>query len=152
MAFTINTPSFSDNETIPGVYTCDNKDISPRLTWRGEPASTRSFALVMHDPDAPVGDYTHWIVTDIPANVHELPEHAKKGSIGVDHLNSWGNLGYSGPCPPRGHGTHRYFFELTAVDVPSLGLPEGSSRAEVDAALKAHMLDRAITMGTYQRK
>lgn len=152
MAFTLFNNNFNDRETIPKFYTCEGADVSPKLSWSGVPHGTKSFTLIMHDPDAPMGDYTHWILTDIPATVDHLPEATPVGHAGVDHVNSFGKMGYGGPCPPTGHGPHRYYFELSAVDVESIGVPRGSSREQVDAALAGHVIATTLIVGTYERK
>ena len=148
MAFKVESPAFSNGEKIPQKYTCEGKDISPELRWEGAPPGVKSFVLIVDDPDAPLGTFTHWVLFDIPAAESGLIEGSKQGKPG---RNDFGKLGYGGPCPPKGHGVHRYFFKLYALDIPSLGLEEGVSKAEVEAAMKGHILAQAETMGRYER-
>jgi len=148
MALKVESPAFSNGGRIPQKYTCEGKDISPELRWEGAPSGVKSFVLIVDDPDAPRGTFTHWVLFDIPAVESGLIEGSKQGKPG---RNDFGKLGYGGPCPPKGHGVHRYFFRLYALDIPSLGLKEGVSRADVEAAMKGHILAQAETMGRYER-
>jgi Raf kinase inhibitor-like YbhB/YbcL family protein len=152
MAFKVMSNAFAEGATIPKIHTCDGADLSPALEWSGEPAKTGSFALIVDDPDAPVGTWNHWLLWDIPATAHTLAQGFKPGQAGVSGVNDFGKPGYGGPCPPRGHGVHRYFFKLMAVDVPALGLNAGARRAELDRALKGHVLEEARYMGRYERR
>lgn len=152
MGFQIFSSSFADGSWIPDLYTCQGADVSPSLEWSGEPPETRSFTLVMDDPDAPVGTWTHWLLYDIPARAHNLAQGYKAGSLGLSGKNSWGKPGYGGPCPPKGHGPHRYFFRLYALDVPALGLSAEAGRDQVERAMKGHVLAEAQSMGRYERK
>jgi Raf kinase inhibitor-like YbhB/YbcL family protein len=147
MAFTLTSSAFHDGETIPRQFTCDGDDVAPPLAWSNPPEGTRSFALVMEDPDAPRGTFTHWLLYDIPATTTELRGKAS----GVALRNSFGRAAYGGPCPPPGHGPHRYVFMLYAIDVPALDM-HGSSRASMDHALRAHTLATARLTGHYERK
>ncbi len=152
MEFALTSPKFSYGRPIPKEYTCDSKDISPPLVWKDPPVGTRSFALIMDDPDAPIGTWVHWVLYDIPADVRSLEEAVPGESTLPDGSrngkNSWRRLGYGGPCPPR--GTHRYFFRLYALDA-TLGLPSGAGKKEVIRAMKGHILGTAELMGTYSR-
>jgi Raf kinase inhibitor-like YbhB/YbcL family protein len=152
MAFQLTVAGFREGETIPKQHTCEGKDVSPALAWEGAPAGTQSFALIMDDPDAPVGTWNHWLLWDIPATVNSLAEGYRPGSLGTDGANDFGKTGYGGPCPPRGHGPHRYYFRLYALDVPQLKLPARSRRAELDKALRGHVLAEATYMGRYERR
>ena len=149
MPFQIRVEGFDFGGTIPREHTCEGSDTSPPVQWSGEPANTRSFALIVDDPDAPGGTWNHWLLLDIPAATHALPEKAR---LGVSGKNDFGRQGYGGPCPPRGHGPHRYFFRLYALDTASLGLREGSKRAALDAALRTHVKGEAVYMGRYERR
>jgi len=151
MAFTLTVKGFDDGGHIPKRATCDGEDSSPALEWAGEPPETQSFALILDDPDAPAGTWTHWLLWDIPAHVHSLAEGFQPGATGASGKNDFGRPGYGGPCPPKGHGVHRYYFTLFAVDRPVLGLPPGARRQEVDRALKGRVLTRATYMGRYAR-
>lgn len=150
MALTLQTNAFAEGGAIPSKHTCDGQDASPRLTWTGAPQGTKSFALIMDDPDAPVGTFTHWLLHDIPATTSELAEGQRPGQVGVTLNNGFGQPGYGGPCPPRGHGTHRYFFTLFALGVATLGKP--ATRTALESAMRGHTLATARVMGTYERK
>lgn len=152
MAFQLTVAGFREGETIPKQHTCEGKDVSPALAWEGAPAGTQSFALIMDDPDAPVGTWNHWLLWDIPATVNSLAEGYRPGTLGTDGTNDFGKTGYGGPCPPRGHGPHRYYFRLYALDVPQLKLPARARRAELDKALRGHVLAEAVYMGRYERR
>lgn len=152
MAFQVSTAAFTEGGVIPKLHTCEGADVSPALEWRGEPAGTRSFALVVDDPDAPAGVWTHWLLFDIPTAVHALPQGAKPGTAGVEGNSDFGKPGYGGPCPPRGHGPHRYFFKIYALGVESLGLKRGAKRAEIDKAMRGHVMAEAQCMGHYERR
>ena len=152
MAFEISVSAFANGEAIPRRHTCDGQDLSPALAWSGAPPQTKSFVLIVDDPDAPAGTWNHWLQFDIPATAKSLPEGARPDQAGRSGKNDFGRLGYGGPCPPKGHGPHRYFFKLYAVDAPSLGLAAGAKRAELDRALKNHVLAGAQYMGRYERK
>ena len=152
MPFQLIVPSFPDGGAIPQLHTRDGADLAPALEWSGEPPGTRSFALIVDDPDAPRGVWTHWLLWDIPPHVHALAQGFVPGRLGRNGSNDFGRRGYGGPAPPRGHGPHRYFFRLLALSAPELGLAEGASRAEVDRALEDKVLARAAYMGRYERK
>jgi hypothetical protein len=145
MAFSISSPAFRDGDWIPTPFTCDGIDEPPSLIVSDPPKGTRSFALIVDDPDAPTGTFTHWLVYDIPADPPEL-----RVTEGKTLKNSFGRRGYGGPCPPPGHGPHRYFFTVYAVDVPSLDVT-GTTRRDLERALHQHTLGTARLMGRYQR-
>jgi Raf kinase inhibitor-like YbhB/YbcL family protein len=145
-------PAFNQGAAIPRQHTCDDADLAPALEWSGEPSGTQSFALIVDDPDAPVGTWNHWLLYDIPASLRSLAQGFKPGHVGLSGVNDFGRQGYGGPCPPKGHGPHRYFFRLYAVDVPSLGLKAGANRSQLDRALAARVLAEAQYMGRYERK
>ncbi len=148
MAMQLTATAFTHKGSIPFKFTCKGADLSPELRWQGAPAGTASFALICDDPDAPVGVWDHWILYNIPGDVHELPEGASKtppqGS--VTGKNSWGRSDYGGPCPPS--GTHRYFFKLYALDT-ELELPYGAVKDQVLEAIKGHVLEETELMGTF---
>lgn len=152
MAFQIFSSAFADGAWIPDLFTCQGADVSPSLEWMGEPKETHSFALIMDDPDAPVGIWNHWLLYDIGAHVRNLAQGFKAGGLGVSGKNSWGKPGYGGPCPPKGHGPHQYFFRLYALDVATLGLGADADRAQIERAMKGHMLGEAQCMGRFERK
>ncbi len=143
----VTSTAFTEGANIPKKYTCDGASVSPPLKWSGAPAQTLSFALIVDDPDAPVGTFTHWVAFDIPSNQTEISEGAK--NVGRAGQNSAGRNGYIGPCPPS--GTHRYIFNVYALDVPALNLNEGAARDEVSNAIKGHILAEGMLMGRYGR-
>jgi Raf kinase inhibitor-like YbhB/YbcL family protein len=152
MSFTLTSPAFTAGQMIPRQHTCDDKDVSPGLSWSGAPRGTRSFALICDDPDAPVGTWVHWVLFNIPPETVELPAAIPPQAVlesGARHgMNDFRRLGYGGPCPPG--GTHRYFFKLYALDA-TLSLESASTKAEVVAAMKGHILEEAQLMGKYKR-
>jgi Raf kinase inhibitor-like YbhB/YbcL family protein len=145
MAFAINSPAFSEGAAVPAQFTCDGADVPPPIKVSDPPAGTSSFAIIMDDPDAPKGTFTHWLAYDIPASKTEL-----QASAGKSLRNSFGRDGYGGPCPPPGHGPHRYFFRVYAVDAPALPL-KGKTRQDLEKALETHTLATAALMGRYER-
>ena len=152
MAITIASSAFTEGGMIPRTYTCDAEDASPDLKWSGVPTETRSLALICDDPDAPVGTWVHWVLYNVPPDVTELaagipPDATLKN--GARHgKNDFRKLGYGGPCPPG--GTHRYFFKLYALDT-LLNLESGSTKAQLLAAMKGHILAEGQLMGKYKR-
>ena len=146
-AFRLTSPDFAQGALIPSRFTCEGENISPALEITGVPAGAQTLVLVVEDPDAPSGTFTHWLVWNIPPGTTRIlrgavPGHAFQGT------NDFGNAGYSGPCPPS--GTHRYFFRLSALSV-SLSLAGGASRKELDDAMGGHVLGRAVLMGRYAK-
>ena len=152
MTFKLSVEGFRDGGTIPKRHTCEGKDISPALSWEDAPATAKSFALILDDPDAPAGTWNHWLLWDIPGSERSIAEGFRPGMTGASGTNDFGRRGYGGPCPPKGHGPHRYFFKLFALDVGSLGLGTGARRAELDAALRGHILAETQYMGRYERR
>ncbi len=154
MSLQITSTAFSEGQPIPAKYSCEDRDISPPLQWTNAPANTKSFALIMDDPDAPVGTWVHWVLYDLPPTTTGLPEDVVKTQFIAGNakqgLNSWPRLGYGGPCPPPGK-PHRYFFKLYALD-RMLDLKPGLTKKDVEAAMKGHVLAEGQLMGTYQRK
>jgi Raf kinase inhibitor-like YbhB/YbcL family protein len=147
----LSSSAFKDGQPIPADYTCDGKNISPQLNWSGAPGNTQSFLLIVDDPDAPSGVWTHWILFNLPSDTSELVEDfAKSPSTAKQGTNDFKRSGYDGPCPPAGK-THRYFFRIFALDT-TLNLSPGATRKEVDAAMAKHVLAMGQLMGTYQRK
>jgi Raf kinase inhibitor-like YbhB/YbcL family protein len=152
MTFRLFSNAFSEGGWIPELYTCQGANVSPSLEWAGEPPETRSFTLVLEDPDAPAGIWTHWLLYDVPPKIHQLAQGFKPGALGLSGTNDFAKPGYGGPCPPKGHGPHRYFFKLYALDVHTLGLPDRVKRPELLEALKNHVLAEAQTMGKFERR
>jgi Raf kinase inhibitor-like YbhB/YbcL family protein len=153
MPFELTSTGFVHEESIPSKYTCDGEDVSPPLQWGDPPQGTQSFALIMDDPDAPVGTWVHWVLYGLPADARTLPEgvapDAELVGGGRHGKSSWGRLGYGGPCPPS--GTHRYFFKLYALDA-ALDLDSGASKEQLLQAMEGHILAQTELMGTYSRK
>ncbi len=153
MDFTLKSTAFSYGGEIPWKHTCDGHDLSPALSWNDPPAKSQSFSLIADDPDAPVGTWVHWVLYDLPSSLRELPESFAKTADLPDGSrqgrNDFGKIGYGGPCPPRGPA-HRYFFKLYALDT-KLNLKAGATKAEVEKAMKGHVLSQAELMGKYKR-
>jgi Raf kinase inhibitor-like YbhB/YbcL family protein len=152
-AFTLTSSAFQNNANIPSKYTCDAgmTNPSPALAWTDAPAGTKSFALIMHDPDAPLaGGFTHWVLFDIPPATKDLPEGFQAGSLGVSGNSGFRRQGYGGPCPPT--GAHHYHFMLSALDVATLGLQAGATKADVEKAMQGHVLGSTELVGIYQRQ
>ena len=141
-------------ESIPDRYTCVGRNASPQIIWGDVPQNTRSFALIVDDPDAPAGTWTHWLAYNIPGKQRGIPENIDTAPRLPDGTmqgrNDFRKIGYGGPCPPRGHGPHRYFFRLYALDSP-LQLEPGAGRAELERAMNGHVLEQAELMGRFQR-
>jgi len=157
--FKLETTAFKPGGDIPAKFTCEGKDVSPALTWTNPPAGTKGFALIVDDPDAPGGTFTHWIVVGIRAEGRALPEGVNKsGNVlsvrggGKQNTNDFGRVGYNGPCPPPGK-PHRYFFRLYALDSPLTFHGPGNvgTGKELEEAMKGHILAKAELMGKYQR-
>ena len=153
MPFEITSTAFAPGEPIPRKYTCDGEDISPPLQWSDPPQDTQSFALIADDPDAPIGTWVHWVIYNQPAEARALPQAIPPDADLADGSrhgkNSWGKLGYGGPCPPG--GTHRYFFKLYALDTV-LDLIAGASKEQLLKAMEGHILAQTEVMGVYTRQ
>ena len=153
MEFSVSSPAFVDGGMIPARYTCDGDNRSPQLTWTEPPAGTKRLALIVDDPDAPVGTWVHWVVYNLPPATRALPEAFPSDATRPDGtrqgVTSFGRPGYGGPCPPS--GTHRYFFKLFALDAV-LTLPPPADAAALETAMRGHVLGNAQLMGTYQRQ
>jgi len=144
----ITIPVFPHNGMIPSKFTCDGANVSPPLSIANIPEETGSIALIVDDPDAPVGTWVHWVVWNIAPGTWEIPENSvPQGAI--QGKNDFGNQGYGGPCPPS--GTHRYFFKLYALDAP-LALMSGATKAQIEEAMKGHILAQTERIGLYKRK
>lgn len=151
--FTLASPAFPSGAAIPDRYTCKGADESPFLVWTGHTSKAASFALIVDDPDNPNGTWVHWVIWNIPATSHMLQAGVmKSGTLpdgAMQGLNDFGEVGYSGPCPPQGK-SHRYFFRLYALD-SKLTLQPGATRKQLDTAMKGHILDTTQHIGTYHR-
>jgi Raf kinase inhibitor-like YbhB/YbcL family protein len=149
---TLKSPAFKGGGMIPRQYTCDSLDISPSLFWSKPPSSARSLALICDDPDAPGGTWIHWVIYNIPVADTTLAGNiAKKDTVGsmIQGKNSFGNIGYGGPCPPAGK-PHRYYFHLCAIDT-ILDLAPGSTDKDVMNAITGHIVAMGELMGRYGR-
>jgi Raf kinase inhibitor-like YbhB/YbcL family protein len=156
MSLTITSSAFANNAAIPTLYTCEGKDISPPLAWSGAPPATKTFALIVDDPDAPDPaapkmTWVHWVLYDIPTSASGLPEAVKAAALPSgtrEGTNDWKRTGYGGPCPPIGR--HRYFHKLYALDtvLPDLGRAD---KAALEKAIKGHVIEQAVLVGTYQK-
>jgi Raf kinase inhibitor-like YbhB/YbcL family protein len=151
--FTLLSSAFTEGHSIPVRHTCEGQDISPPLAWSSLPAGTQSVALIVDDPDAPDPSapkrtYVHWVLYDIPPAAQGLPEGGALPAGSREGKNDWGRTGYGGPCPPIGR--HRYFHKLYALDtvLGDLGQP---TKAQLEAAMKGHVLAEARLMGTYEK-
>ena len=157
MILTIASSAFVPNGSIPSLYTCEGKDISPPLTWSGAPAGTKSFALTVDDPDAPDPaapkmTWVHWVLYNIDSKAAGLPEAVKAAALPSgtrEGVNDWGRASYGGPCPPVGR--HRYFHKLYALVtvLPDLKRP---NKAALEQAMHGHVLAQATLVGTYQKR
>jgi hypothetical protein len=151
----LTSSTFAEGATIPVKHTCEGPDISPPLAWTATPANTKSFALIMDDPDAPMGTWVHWVLWNLPGTRSSLPENVAKtgerNDLGgaLQGNNTWPKIGYDGPCPPPGK-PHRYFFKLYALDA-QLPLKAGAVKADVERAMQGHVLGEAQLMGTFGR-
>jgi len=156
MPFQLTSPRFQNGETIPITYACEGENIPPPLHWEGEPPGTRSFALIVEDPDAPDPSnpktpWVHWVLYNLPPNFHDIPESLMPESIpesARQGLNDWKKQGYGGPCPPV--GKHRYVYHLYALDtvLPDLGRV---TRAQLASAMDGHVLAETTLVGLYEK-
>ncbi|HNX68097.1 MAG TPA: YbhB/YbcL family Raf kinase inhibitor-like protein [Candidatus Omnitrophota bacterium] len=149
---TVTSAAFGDGEMIPLDHTRDGAEISPPLEWAGVPGNAKSLALISEDPDAPSGDWVHWVVYDMPPDLSSLPSGVpaseKISEGGTQGRTDFGTIGYGGPCPPS--GKHRYFFKLYALDIMT-GLKPGATKQELLQAMRGHVLAEGKLTGTYQR-
>jgi Raf kinase inhibitor-like YbhB/YbcL family protein len=152
----LTSTAFQPGGSIPSKYTCEDRDLSPPLAWSGAPPGTKTFALIVDDPDAPDPAkpqrvYVHWVLYNIPAATIALPENASKKGLpkgAVQGKNDWAKPEYGGPCPPIGR--HRYFFKLYALDTALTGL-SSPTKGDLERAMKGHVLDSGELIGTYQK-
>ena len=157
MTFALTSPAFKQDERIPVKFTGEGADVSPALDWGDPPAGTKSFALICDDPDAPMGTWDHWLLWNIPADRKGLPENVARTETvpalggAAQGNNSWPKIGYNGPMPPKGHGTHHYHFVVYALDT-ALTLKPGADKKALLAAMKGHVLGQGKLTGVYERK
>lgn len=149
----VTSTAFSEGGTIQAKYTCDGENVSPPLSWNSAPEGTKSLALIMDDPDAPMGTFVHWVMFDVPAKERKLPENVPPRETlpngAIQGKNGRQQTGYTGPCPPS--GTHRYYFKLYALDT-MLSLKPGATKQQALDAMKGHVLGQGQLMGRYKRK
>ncbi|MFP3144705.1 MAG: YbhB/YbcL family Raf kinase inhibitor-like protein [Caldisphaera sp.] len=152
--FNLSSDDFKNGETIPKRFTCDGDNISPRLKWNGV-SDAKSYALIVYDPDAPMKTFIHWVLYDIPSSLNSLYEAIQKNrvieGIGKQGKNDFGEIGYDGPCPPRGHGTHRYYFALHALNVDELNIKGEVNADKLINYIKGKVIGYGLLMGKYQR-
>jgi hypothetical protein len=141
----LSSAAFPSGGSIPARFSCDGPDQAPPIEWSGAPQATRSFALVVDDPDAPAGTFHHWGVFGIPAAAHSV-------AGGTAVTNDFGKSGYSGPCPPKGGGMHHYHFKLFALDTDKLPVSAASKVADIENAARSHAIAQREIVGTYERK
>lgn len=146
---TLTSEAFRDGHPIPSRFTCDGANETPTLHWTDPPPGTRSFALVVDDPDAPSGTFRHWGVYDIPVTARSI---GAAQHVGAEVHNDFGKVGYGGPCPPKGHGPHHYHFKLFALDTDRLDLGPDAKVADVEKAAAQHALGEGEIVGTYERQ
>lgn len=147
VALQVSSHSYAYGADIPSQFTCHGRDISPSLFWRKTPPKTLTLAIIMDDPDAPSGTWTHWVVYHIPAKVHNITEDLEAAKPFKFGINSWGNQEYNGPCPPAGQ-RHQYLIHLYALDA-DLKLPEGLTAAKLRQAMQGHVLAKGVWLGHY---
>lgn len=142
----LKSKDFENGGMIPSVFTCDDRDISPHLAWEDVPEDAKSFALIVDDPDAPMGTWVHWLLCNIPPNLREMQQNnVPSGALQVK--NDFGKANYGGPCPPS--GMHRYFFKLYALNTPSI---EGINEKNFYDKVEEHKIAEAVLMGKYTRR
>jgi Raf kinase inhibitor-like YbhB/YbcL family protein len=156
MSLSLTSPVFDNNGTIPKLFTCQGRDVSPALKWNGLPQGTKSLALIVDDPDAPDPAapkrvWVHWVIYNLPPNTTELPENVGLSKLPAgtrEGKNDWNRIGYGGPCPPIGR--HRYFHKIYALDtvLPDLRQP---TKSQLQDAMKGHVLEEAELVGTYEK-
>lgn len=142
----LESPAFENHQSIPQKFTCDGEDVSPALLISDIPEGTKSFVLIVDDPDAPQGVFVHWLAWNIDASTEQIAEGEQ---LPVQGRNHFGELGYRGPCPPKGK-PHRYFFKLYAID-KKLDLQSESTKKQLEDSIKGHILGQAELIGLYQR-
>jgi Raf kinase inhibitor-like YbhB/YbcL family protein len=153
MPLTITSPAFRDGEVIPTRYTRDGENLSPPLQWRDAPPETKSYVLMVEDPDAPSGTFWHWAMYNIPAGEAGLSEGASAQDLrgAGEGVNGFGNARYDGPQPPTGHSPHHYHFRLAALDVPQLDIAASAKAEDIWMRAQPHIIAEAEVVGVYER-
>lgn len=153
LELTIRSAAFAMNAAIPAKYTCSGQDVSPPISWSAAPEGTLTLAVLCDDPDAPVGDWVHWVIFNLPADTNELPESvppkAQLPNGAIQGMNDFGRVGYGGPCPPPGK-PHRYFFTVFALDT-KLALSSKATKRDLLGAVERHVLAKGQLIGTFKR-
>lgn len=153
MEIKIESRDFKEGESIPSKYTCEGLNVSPQLSWTCETEGVKTYVLIVEDPDAPGGIFTHWIVYNIPSRVNSLMENSTPAKNVPDEIlmgvNDFGRIGYGGPCPPS--GSHRYFFRIYGLDT-AVHLDSGATKREVTKKMEGHIIARGELMGTYRKQ
>ena len=149
MGLSIESTVFANNSPLPMQYTCEGANLSPALVWQNVPTNTQSYVLLVDDPDAPNGLWTHWVLFNIPSDIRQLADATETPRGAISGQNSWGVTGYRGPCPPN--GTHRYFFKLYALDT-KLTLDEMATEQDVKIAMQNHVIEQSELIGLYSKK
>lgn len=146
----LTSPAFTDNQPMPADYTCDGKNTNPPLAVSDVPADAKSLALIVHDPDAVSGDFSHWLIWNLaPSSAAMKADEVPPGA--VEGTTDFGKIGYGGPCPPATTGTHRYMFELYALD-KMLDLPTSTTRTALEATMAEYVLEKTTFIGLYRRQ
>jgi len=144
-----------NQKTLDKEFTCEGSDLSPEISWEGIPANAQTLALIVDDPDAPMSTWVHWIVYNIPVDMKGFERGIAKSKLDskgiVQGITSFGNKQYGGPCPPKGHGPHRYFFKLYALDV-KLDIGNRADKGDLEDAMEGHILAKAELIGNYERR
>lgn len=153
MNINLRSSAFENDGLIPSKYTCDGENISPNLNWDNLPSGTKTLAIILNDLDAPSGDFVHWIIYNIPSNVKNLQENLRTTFNTPDEVrigtNSFGRIGYGGPCPPS--GTHHYHFNIYALNT-ILHLDVGATKKELMTAMNGHIISEGLLIGKYTRE
>ena len=153
MEMKVYSSAFKDGNFIPSKYSCEGANVSPQLHWNNAPKDVKSYAIILNDPDAPSGDFVHWIVYNIPGNMKELHEDVTPSRNVPEEVmfgtNSFGRIGYGGPCPPPGK-PHRYFFRIYALNTIMHHLESGATKQQLLKAMEGHIIAEGSLMGRYQ--
>lgn len=151
----VQSDNFTDGQRLPVDHTCEGKDLSPHISWGSVTTGAKSFSIVCDDPDAPSKTWIHWVVFNIPASVNSLSAGVSADKIlpngACQGVNDFGKIGFGGACPPKGHGTHHYFFKVYALD-SMLDLQPGCTKSDLEAAMEGHVLASGQLVGTYSRE
>lgn len=148
MSLILESSAFTNNEFIPSHYTCEGANISPPLSWQSSVSGVQSYVIILNDPDATIGNWVHWILFNITPSISQLAEGAEVPPSAICGTNTWGNTGYSGPCPPS--GIHSYVFNLYALDT-ILPLDSTATSTDLEQAMSNHILEQTTLVARYRR-